>query len=76
MPDKEAREVSEILQGYGLPPRRARPWWALRQHPEAWVDFMMRFELGLERPDPKRALTSAATSPVAYVAGGLIPLAP
>jgi VIT1/CCC1 family predicted Fe2+/Mn2+ transporter len=37
---------------------------------------MMRFELGLEAPDPKRALVSAATIAGAYVAGGLIPLAP
>jgi VIT1/CCC1 family predicted Fe2+/Mn2+ transporter len=49
---------------------------ALRERPDAWVDFMMRFELGLERPDPKRALVSAATIAGAYVAGGLIPLAP
>src|SRR5260370_25070969 len=37
---------------------------------------MMRFELGLEKPDPKRALVSAFTIAVSYVAGGLIPLAP
>src|SRR4029079_16755984 len=49
---------------------------ALRRHPEAWVDFMMRFELGLERPDPKRALWSAVTIGASYVVGGLIPLAP
>ena len=49
---------------------------ALRQHPDAWVDFMMRFELGLEEPDPKRALTSAGTIAGAYVFGGLIPLSP
>jgi VIT1/CCC1 family predicted Fe2+/Mn2+ transporter len=40
------------------------------------VDFMMRFELGLEAPDPKRAVTSAATIAGAYIAGGLIPLSP
>ena len=49
---------------------------ALQERPEAWIDFMMRFELGLERPDPRRALVSAATIASAYVAGGLIPLAP
>ena len=49
---------------------------ALKERPEAWVDFMMRFELGLEKPDPKRALVSAATIAGAYIAGGLIPLAP
>ena len=49
---------------------------ALRNRPEAWIDFMMRFELGLEKPDPGRALRSALTIATAYVAGGLIPLAP
>ena len=41
-----------------------------------WIDFMMRFELGLERPDPKRAPISAATIALSYLVGGLIPLAP
>jgi VIT1/CCC1 family predicted Fe2+/Mn2+ transporter len=49
---------------------------ALRQRPEAWIDFMMRFELGLEKPDPKRALKSALTIGLSYIAGGLIPLTP
>src|SRR5438093_671405 len=49
---------------------------ALAQRPEAWVDFMMRFEPGLEKPDPGRALASALTIAGAYIAGGLIPLAP
>ena len=48
----------------------------IKQHPEAWVDFMMRFELGLEKPEPKRALQSAVTIAASYVVGGLIPLAP
>ncbi|MFL5660228.1 MAG: VIT1/CCC1 transporter family protein [Ktedonobacteraceae bacterium] len=37
---------------------------------------MMRFELGLEEPDPKRALTSALTIAFSYIVGGLIPLSP
>jgi VIT1/CCC1 family predicted Fe2+/Mn2+ transporter len=41
-----------------------------------WVDFMMRFELGLEEPDPRRANRSAITIAASYVFGGLIPLAP
>ena len=49
---------------------------ALRKRPDAWVEFMMRFELGLEKPDPRRALTSALTIAGAYIAGGFIPLAP
>ena len=49
---------------------------ALSLRTDSWVDFMMRFELGLEPPEPKRAVTSAATIAAAYIAGGLIPLSP
>jgi predicted membrane protein (TIGR00267 family) len=41
-----------------------------------WIDFMMRFELGLEEPDPRRARTSALTIAFSYMAGGFVPLAP
>jgi VIT1/CCC1 family predicted Fe2+/Mn2+ transporter len=43
---------------------------------QRWIDFMMRFELGLERPDPKRAPISAATIGGSYIVGGLVPLIP
>jgi len=49
---------------------------ALSRRPDAWVDFMMRFELGLEEPDPRRAVTSAITIAASYIAGGMIPLSP
>jgi VIT1/CCC1 family predicted Fe2+/Mn2+ transporter len=49
---------------------------AIRGDRRRWVDFMMRFELGLEEPDPRRARTSALTIALSYVAGGLVPLAP
>lgn len=49
---------------------------ALSQNPEAWVDFMMRFELGLDPIEPDRARNSALTIAGAYIAGGLIPLLP
>jgi VIT1/CCC1 family predicted Fe2+/Mn2+ transporter len=77
VPDKEAQEVAEVFQSYGLTPEEAAPLVAaLQKKPEAYVDFMMRFELGLEKPEPKRALTSALTIAGAYIAGGLIPLSP
>jgi vacuolar iron transporter family protein len=77
VPDEEAREVSEVFQSYGLTSDEAEPVvTALRQRPKDWVDFMMRFELGLERPDPKRAVQSAGTIAASYIAGGLIPLSP
>jgi vacuolar iron transporter family protein len=49
---------------------------ALERKPEAWRDFMMRFELGLDEPNPKRAVRSAFTIGASYVIGGLAPLAP
>lgn len=77
LPDREAQEVSEVFQSYGLTAAASAPLVAaLQKRPEAYVDFMMRFELGLEEPDPKRALTSALTIAGAYIAGGLIPLGP
>jgi VIT1/CCC1 family predicted Fe2+/Mn2+ transporter len=77
IPEEEAREVLEVFETYGLTHAEAVPIvCSLRQRPKQWVDFMMRFELGLEEPDPKRALRSAITIAGAYIAGGLIPLAP
>lgn len=77
IPHEEMREVAEVFQSYGLTEDQTWPIvQALKAQPRNWVDFMMRFELGLEKPDPKRALTSALTIAGAYTAGGLIPLAP
>jgi len=77
IPHEEMREVAEVFQAYGLTEDETWPIvQALRRQPKNWIDFMMRFELGLEKPDPKRALTSAATIAGAYIAGGLVPLAP
>ena len=73
----EEQEVSDIFRSYGLTPAETQPLVeALKKRPEAWLDFMMRFELGLEKPDPKRALVSAVTIAGAYVVGGFIPLGP
>jgi VIT1/CCC1 family predicted Fe2+/Mn2+ transporter len=77
IPAKETEEVEQLLLTYGLEKEQsALVANALRQRPEAWIDFMMRFELGLEKPDPKRALKSALTIGLSYIAGGLIPLTP
>ena len=77
VPEIEAAEVAELLETYGLTHEESLPIVnALRKRPEAWVDFMMRFELGLEEPDPKRALQSALTIAGAYIVGGMIPLSP
>jgi VIT1/CCC1 family predicted Fe2+/Mn2+ transporter len=77
VPQREREEVADVFASYGLTPQESAPIIeALSQRPEAWVDFMMRFELGLEAPDPRRALQSALTIAGSYVAGGLIPLLP
>ena len=77
LPEVEAAEVSEIFKEYGLADEHVEPIiQAFRNKPEAWVDFMMRFELGLEEPNPGRALASALTIAGAYIMGGFIPLAP
>lgn len=77
MPETEAEEVAAIFQSYGLTSDESKPIVeALRRQPDAWIDFMMRYELGLEKPDPRRAVISAATIAGAYIAGGFIPLGP
>lgn len=77
IPEEEAKEVMAVFEEYGLTEEEATPIVeSLMLRPRQWIDFMMRFELGLEKPDPGRALRSALTIAVSYVAGGLIPLAP
>jgi VIT1/CCC1 family predicted Fe2+/Mn2+ transporter len=77
LPDEEAAEVSRVFQGWGLTDQQIQPIVAAISSDEnRWVSFMMRFELGLEEPDPKRAVRSAITIGASYIAGGLIPLSP
>ncbi len=77
VPEDEAAEIVAVFKAYGVTAEQSAPVVAaLRANRRAWVRFMMRFELGLERPNPRRALQSAATIGGAYVAGGLIPIAP
>jgi vacuolar iron transporter family protein len=77
IPHEEMREVAEVFQAYGLTEDETWPIvQALRRQPKNWIDFMMRFELGLEKPNPRRTLVSALTIASAYVVGGLIPLMP
>ena len=77
IPEEEAKEVAQVFRGYGLNEEQIDSMvGAIRAVPERWVDFMMRFELGLETPDPARARHSAMTIGGSYIVGGLIPLAP
>jgi len=73
----ELEEVASIFRGYGLEGRVLdQVTAAIVSDEKRWVDFMMRFELGLERPDPRRAPMSAGTIALSYNAGGLVPLMP
>ncbi len=75
--EAEREEVRSVFRAYGLADEAIAPLvTAMEAKPKAWVDFMMRFELGLEEPDPRRALASALTIAGSYVAGGLVPLSP
>lgn len=77
LPERETEEVRAVFRRYGLdgePLEQATQ--AVTAKPQAWVDFMMKEELGLEKPDPKRALTSALTIGGSYIVGGAIPLIP
>lgn len=77
IPEEEAREVQKVFSDYGLSAEESVPViQALTRKPKEWVDFMMRFELGLEEPDPRRAHRSAFTIAASYIAGGFIPLSP
>ncbi len=77
LPAKEIAEVREVFEGFGLTATQIQPLVdAITADEERWVDFMMKFELSLEAPDPARAVRSAATICVSYIVGGLIPLAP
>ncbi|NOS56207.1 MAG: iron transporter [Cyclobacteriaceae bacterium] len=71
----EIAETKEIFAQYGisedLQEKIARE---MAKKPKEWVDFMMRFELGLERPDKNRAHHSALVIAISYIVGGLIPL--
>ena len=60
LPHVEREEVAEVFREYGLEAADIEPiLQAFENNHPAWVDFMMRFELGLEEPDPRRALRSA-----------------
>jgi len=76
VPEKEKAEVKEIFAAYGLSPGIQNMIAdELAKDKKLWVDFMMKYELGLEEPHPKRARNSAATIGLSYAVGGLIPLA-
>jgi len=77
IPEEEKKEVAMIFRDYGLSDAEITPIVeTLSERPADWVKFMMRFELGIEQPEPHRAKVSAITIGVSYVVGGLVPLIP
>ena len=74
---KEIEETKEFFANIGLSPEiQEKATEEISRDKDRWVDFMMKYELGLEKPDPKRATKSALNIGLSYVAGGIIPLSP
>jgi vacuolar iron transporter family protein len=77
IPEAEKKEITDIMKVYGVSEESSRPLVEeLKKNPKMWVDFMMKFELGLEKPEKERARNSALTIAFSYIAGGIIPLSP
>jgi VIT1/CCC1 family predicted Fe2+/Mn2+ transporter len=77
VPEVEMEEVASIFRSYGLPETTVTSVaQAIRRDRRRWIEFMMKFELGLDKPDPARGRTSAVTIAGSYIVGGLVPLAP
>jgi VIT1/CCC1 family predicted Fe2+/Mn2+ transporter len=77
VPDIERKEIADFFKAYGMSDDEVAPVVSsLTKRKKDWIDFMMRFELGLEEPDKRRALKSAVTIAGAYIVGGIIPLSP
>ncbi|NBD25010.1 VIT1/CCC1 transporter family protein [Paenibacillus glycinis] len=76
-PEKERQEVADILHAWNLPDSAiSQAVDTISKDPDRWIDFMMKHELGLEKPEPKRARNSSLTIGLSYIIGGIIPLAP
>lgn len=77
VPEQEKTEVKEVFAGFGLS-KQLQDEIAdeLAKDKKQWVEFMMRYELGLEEPNANRATRSAITIGISYIVGGIIPLSP
>lgn len=77
VPDREREEVADILREWNFPEQTMDSAVdAICEDPDRWVNFMMKYELGLEEPEPKRARNSSLTIGLSYIIGGIIPLSP
>ncbi len=77
VPEQEKAEVKEVFAGFGLSAQlQDQVADEMAKDTDKWVDFMMRYELGLEKPEANRASQSAVTIGLSYIVGGIIPLSP
>ncbi|MDB5029694.1 VIT1/CCC1 transporter family protein [Mucilaginibacter sp.] len=77
VPEEEKAEVKEVFAGFGLSDAlQTQVADEMAKDKDKWVDFMMRYELGLEEPQANRATQSAVTIGLSYILGGIIPLSP
>lgn len=77
VPEMERKEVREFFENIGLSEElQIQATEEIAKDKKQWVDFMMKFELGLDKPDPKRATKSALNIGISYAVGGIIPLSP
>src|ERR1700712_3587397 len=77
VPEQEKMEVKEVFADFGLSERLQNEVAdEMAKDKDKWVDFMMRYELGLEKPEANRATQSAITIGLSYIIGGIIPLSP
>jgi VIT1/CCC1 family predicted Fe2+/Mn2+ transporter len=77
VPDREREEVAEVLKSWGLlEPQIKLAVESISKDSDRWVDFMMKHELSLDEPEPKRARNSSLTIGLSYIVGGLVPLSP
>ena len=77
IPEMEKKEVRDFFENLGLSEDiQLKATEEIAKDKKQWVDFMMKFELGLEKPDPRRATKSALNIGLSYAAGGIIPLSP
>ena len=77
VPEREKEEVRDFFKQIGLSEEvQQKATEEISKDKKQWVDFMMKYELGLDEPDPKRATKSALNIGLSYIAGGIIPLSP
>ena len=77
LPEQEKQEVRDFFKQIGLSEEiQHKAAEEIAKDKKQWVDFMMKYELGLDEPDPKRAAKSAMNIGLSYIAGGIIPLSP